>query len=62
MNRDITFCSNRKCKIKKCIRNPRNVKESGICYSIAKLEGTELCRKRKKNGKQNNQRNREYVR
>ena len=47
---DITFCMNRKCNIKKCIRNPRNIrKEHGKPYhSFAYLENTEDCCKRKK--------------
>ena len=47
MKRDITFCSNQKCRLKRCKRHLSNApKNSEI--SMAELEGTEYCPKREK--------------
>lgn len=43
MSEDITFCDNTKCKVKKCFRNPKNIKHFEIPHSFASLEGTDLC-------------------
>lgn len=43
MSDDITFCDNTKCKVKKCFRNPKNIKHFEIPHSFASLEGTDLC-------------------
>ncbi|MGN1130219.1 MAG: hypothetical protein ACI4Q8_02615 [Ruminococcus sp.] len=43
MNEDITFCDNRKCKNKKCFRNPKNIKHFEIPHSFASLKGTDYC-------------------
>ena len=50
MKHDITFCSNKKCKLKRCKRHLSNApKNSEI--SMAELEGTEYCPKLKKRTK-----------
>ena len=42
MKHDITFCSNQKCRLKRCKRHLSNApKNSEI--SMAELEGTEYC-------------------
>jgi len=42
MKHDITFCSNKKCRLKRCKRHLSNApKNSEI--SMAELEGTEYC-------------------
>lgn len=43
MSEDITFCDNQKCKVKRCFRNPKNIKHFEIPHSFASLEGTDLC-------------------
>lgn len=43
MGDDITFCVNKKCKVTKCFRNPKNIKCKLIPHSFAELEGTDLC-------------------
>lgn len=45
---DITFCMNRNCNIKKCIRNPKHIKLHWLLHSYAYLEDTEECLKKKK--------------
>lgn len=47
MNRfDITYCTNRVCKVVKCDRH--RTKSPAICVSQADLRGTDVCKKRKK--------------
>lgn len=36
---DITFCTNKKCTIKKCMRNPKNIRHHEITHSFADLDG-----------------------
>ena len=43
MNEDITFCDNKKCKVKRCFRNPKNIEHFYIPHSFASLEGTDYC-------------------
>ena len=38
MIEDITYCSNTKCTLKKCMRNPKNIRNKFICHSFADLE------------------------
>lgn len=46
-SQDITFCSNNKCRIKSCPRNPVHVSDTRVYYTCADLEGTDCCKKRK---------------
>lgn len=41
---DITYCMNKKCKIMKCERNPKHIRELKP-HSFAYLEDTEYCEK-----------------
>lgn len=43
MSEDITFCDNHKCKVKRCFRNPKNIKHFEIPHSYASLECSDLC-------------------
>lgn len=44
---DITWCSNRRCKNKKCERNQERLRPTPYkAYSFADLEGTAYCIKR----------------
>ena len=53
MTEDITYCTNDKCTIKTCVRNPKNIKQHGIHHSFAHLEGNPLyCPKKDWNGYQ----------
>lgn len=52
MSEDITFCLS-DCKLKKCVRNKKNIKQFGIPHSFAYLENTEYCLKNKKGEKGN---------
>ena len=36
---DITFCTNKKCTITKCMRNPKNIQNHSINHSFADLDG-----------------------
>ena len=51
---DITYCMNRECKVMKCERNPKNIKEMKP-HSFASLEDTDYCEK----GATNNDRRKE---
>lgn len=43
---DITFCSNNKCKITKCMRNPKNIRNYQRNHSFADLdENKDYCLK-----------------
>ena len=46
---DITWCSNRKCTVLKCERNPKHIKQMRE-HSFAELENTDYCPKSKKGG------------
>lgn len=52
---DITFCTNKKCTLTRCMRNPKNIRHHDIPHSFADLDGIEnYClkvNKEKKNGK-----------
>ena len=51
---DITFCTNKKCTLTKCVRNQKNIKHWDIPHSVADLDGNkDYCLKekeKKKNG------------
>ena len=36
---DITFCTNKKCTITKCMRNVKNIRHHEITHSFADLDG-----------------------
>ena len=45
---DITFCTNKKCTITKCMRNPKNIQHRDIPHSVADLDGNkDYCLKAK---------------
>ncbi len=45
MNKDMTYCSNQKCKYMECERNPNHIKVWRIPHSYAQFEYTEYCLK-----------------
>ena len=50
---DITFCTNKKCTIKKCMRNPKNIRLHYRPHSFADFDGSKnycLKAKEKDNG------------
>ena len=50
---DITFCTNKKCKTTKCMRNSKNIRIRDIPHSFADLDGNkDYCLK--KQGELNN--------
>ena len=36
---DITFCTNKKCTITKCMRNQKNIRVHNIPHTVADLDG-----------------------
>ena len=50
MSEDMTFCMNKECAMKKCVRHPKHIKRHDIPHSFADLEGTEYCIKTIKAG------------
>lgn len=45
---DITFCTNKKCKLTKCMRNPKNIRIHHIPHSFADFDGNKnYCLKAK---------------
>lgn len=50
---DITFCTNKKCTMTKCMRNPKNIRRHEIAHSFADLDGKKdycLKAREKENG------------
>ena len=46
---DITFCTNKKCAITKCVRNQKNIQVKDIPHSFADLDGNkDYCLKAKR--------------
>ena len=54
MIEDITWCTNKKCTLTKCMRNPKNIRNKMINHSFADLDGNKsyclkVIKKEKKN-------------
>lgn len=43
---DITFCQNRKCRMKSCLRNPKNIRDRTVPHSYF-VETPPDCPKKK---------------
>lgn len=55
---DRTWCSNAECKHTECYRHQANIVGKPRFISIAMFEGTKECEKEKKNGRDDEQRDR----
>lgn len=54
MIEDITWCTNTKCTLTKCMRNPKNIRNKFIDHSFADLENKKgYCLKVEKKEQQN---------
>lgn len=54
MIEDITWCTNKKCTLTKCMRNPKNIRNKMINHSFADLDGNKrYCLKVIKKEKRN---------
>ena len=48
---DITFCTNTKCPITKCMRNQKNIRHWEIPHSVADFDGKkDFCLKAREKG------------